>query len=116
LKTEKGLSSVFGVGTISNQSAPSVSNPYLRRPDSVRIVVMGISLEGQGRILEAAMAYRAGWIADPFDSRSFHHLRSLISKHKEYEHVLPRNKHDFIMERKKFIESHGGTYDISSLE
>jgi tetratricopeptide (TPR) repeat protein len=77
---------------------------------------MGISLESQGRILEAAMAYKTGWLANPFDGRSYQHLRSLISRHKEYEHILPRNRREFIMEQKKFVESHGGTYDISSLE
>ena len=77
---------------------------------------MGISLEGQGRLLEAAMAYKTGYVANPLDQRSFQHLTSLISKHKGYEHILPRNQHEFIMERKKFIESHGGTYGTSSVE
>jgi tetratricopeptide (TPR) repeat protein len=42
---------------------------------------LGVSLEGQGRNLDAAKSYITATMANPGDTRAFEHLENLISTH-----------------------------------
>jgi tetratricopeptide (TPR) repeat protein len=50
---------------------------------------LGLSLQGQGRLAEAARAFIAGTLAYPGDGRSLVHLRTLVYEHAELLAELP---------------------------
>jgi tetratricopeptide (TPR) repeat protein len=50
---------------------------------------LGLSLQGQGRLTEAARAFIAGTLAYPGDKRSLTHLRSLVHEHPEIRDDIP---------------------------
>jgi Flp pilus assembly protein TadD len=71
---------------------------------------LGLSLEGQGRLAEAARSYVASVRADAADPRALRHLEELVERHSEVHELIPDLEHQIAKCREavEYVARNGG--------